>query len=80
MAAGTFEVIVEGKALEPALREMERSPDIKVLGPHISTRYPGSGVEGMRIAVKVRADSPAEASSLVRRYLPEGCTVRPSLV
>ena len=79
MAAGTIELIVEGKALAPALREMERSPDIKVLGPHISTRHPGAGVEGMRIAVRVRADSPAEASGLVRRYLPEGCTIRPSL-
>ncbi len=80
MAAETFELIVEGKALEPALREMDRSPDIKVLGPHISTRYPGAGVEGMRIAVRVRAHSPAEASSLVRSYLPESCKVRPSLV
>jgi hypothetical protein len=74
-----IELIVEGKALEPALREMERSPDIRVIGPHISTRYPGAGIKGMRIAVKVRADSPAEASSRVRSYLPEGCTVRPSL-
>lgn len=74
-----IELIVEGKALEPALREMERSPDIRVIGPHISTRYPGSGVEGMRIAIAVRADSAADARERVRRYLPEGCSVRPAL-
>ncbi len=74
-----IELIVEGKALEPALREMERSPDIRIIGPHISARYPGAGVEGMRIAVAVRAESAGEARDLVRRYLPEGCSVRASL-
>ncbi len=77
--AGTIELIVEGKGLEPALREMERSPDIKVIGPHISTRYPGSGVDEMRMAIAVRADTAAEAREMVRRYLPEGTSVRASL-
>ncbi len=80
-AIGMIELIVEGKGLEPMLREMERSGAIRVLGAHVSATYPGAGVDGMRMAVKVMADTPAEARDLVRRYLPPNgnYTVRPSL-
>ncbi len=70
-----IELIIEGKGLAPALREMERSPYIEVLGPHISNRRSEARVTGIRIAVH----SAAEASSVVRHYLPEGARVKPCL-
>ena len=77
-----IELIVEGKGLEPLLREMERSPAIRVIGPHISSHYPGAQVHGQRIAVRVKADTAAEARELVRRYLPPdgNYSIRPALV
>ena len=77
-----IDLIIEGKGLEPALREMERSPDIKVIGPHICGRNPGAGTPGMRIAVRVNADTPAEARELLRRYLPAdgNYVIRPALI
>ena len=76
-----IELIVEGKGLEPMLRQMERSPFIRVIGPHISSRYPGAQVNGQRIAVRVNAASAGEARDLVRHYLPPdgGYTIRPAL-
>ncbi len=74
-----IELIVEGKSLEPALRAMDRSPAIKVIGPDIRTENSGSEDVSPRMAVEVRAESAAEASTLVRRYLPDDCTVRPAL-
>ncbi len=74
-----IELIVEGKSLEPALRAMDRSPAIRVIGPDIWTPNPGSEVISPRVAVEVRAESAAEASTLVRRYLPDDCKVRPAL-
>ena len=53
-------MVVEGKGLEPMLREMERNPAIRVIGPHISTRDPAARVEGQRIAVRVKADTAAQ--------------------
>ncbi len=75
------ELIVEGKNLAPMLREMERSPAIRVIGPHISSRYPGAQVDDKRIAVRVAADTAAEARELVGSYLPpdRNYVVRPSL-
>ncbi len=74
-------MVVEGKGLEPMLREMERNPAIRVIGPHISTRDPAARVEGQRIAVRVKADTAAQARDLIRGYLPpEGnYIVRPAL-
>lgn len=76
-----IELIVEGRGLEPMLREMDRSLDIRVIGPHISREYPGAGVDGERIAVAVRADNAVEACDLVRSYLPPdgNYTIRPVL-
>ena len=76
-----IEIMIEGKGLEPALRQMERSDAIRVLGPHISAHYPGAEVDGMRVAVKVRAASTTEARDLVRSYLPPdgNYIVRPAL-
>ena len=75
------ELIVEGRNLAPMLREMERSPAIRVIGPHISSRYPGAQVDDKRIAVRVAADTAADARDLVRRYLPPdgSYVVRPAL-
>ncbi|MGZ8666196.1 MAG: hypothetical protein ACXWZM_03670 [Solirubrobacterales bacterium] len=76
-----IELIIEGKGLEPLLREMERSPAIKVIGPHISSRFPDAGVNGQRIAIRVAAANAAEARDLVRRYLPPqgNYSIRPAL-
>ena len=64
------------------LREMERSPVITVIGPHISSRYPGPQVDVKRMAVRVAADTAAEARALVRRYLPpdRSYSIGPALV
>jgi hypothetical protein len=77
----TIELIVEGKGMEPMLREMERSPDIRVIGPHISSRYLGAGVEGQRTVIRVKAEDAAEAREIVRRYLPpdSGHIIKPAL-
>ena len=74
-----IELIVEGKGLEPVLREMERSPAIRVIGSDISSRAPRA--EGMRITVSVAVSTAAEARDLLSSYLPaEGTyTVGPSL-
>lgn len=76
-----IEFIIEGQNLDPALRQMERSDAIRVLGAHISTRLPGARVDGMRMSVMVKAESPAEARKLVESYLPpdESISVRPAL-
>ncbi len=76
-----IELIVEGKGLEPMLRQMERSPDIRVIGPHISGHYPGAGVNGQRFAIAVAAEDAAEARELVSHYLPPdgNYTIRPAL-
>jgi len=77
----TVELIIEGKGMESMLREMERSPEISVIGPHISSRHPGTEAEVMRIAVRVKAKDPAEAREIVRRFLPPdgGHSIRPAL-
>ena len=73
------ELIVEGRGLEPVLREMERSPAIRVIGSHISSRDPRA--EGMRVTVRVAVATAAEARELLGSYLPAdgNYTVRPSL-
>jgi hypothetical protein len=77
-----IEMIVEGRGLEPMLREMGRSHSIKVIGAHISGRYPGDGNGGKRVTVRVKADTAAEARELLRSYLPPdgNFTIRPALV
>lgn len=77
----TVELIIEGKGLEPVLREMERSHEIRVIGPHISSRHPVAQKEGRLVAVRVNATDVAEAREIVRRYLPPGGghSIRPAL-
>jgi hypothetical protein len=52
-----------------------------VIGPHISTRDPDAQVEGQRIAVRVKADTAAQARDLIRNYLPPNGNyrIRPAL-
>ena len=77
-----IELIVEGKDLAPILREMERSPAINVIGPHISSQYPGAQVDDKRVAVKVNAGSAGEARDLIATYLPPhgGYAISPALI
>ena len=63
-------MVIEGEGLQPHLREMEESGRVRVLGPHISRHYLGSGINGMRMSVKVDSDSPAEARRLILDFLP----------
>jgi hypothetical protein len=76
-----IEFVIEGRGLESAFREMERSDAIRVLGPHITTRERGNDVETMRITVQVAVDNPREARDLILSYLPPDgrYRVRPSL-
>ena len=76
-----IEMIVEGKGLEPILRQMKSDPAIRVIGPHISGHYPGAQIEGQRIAVRVNAGTAAQARDLIRKYLPPdgNYIVRPAL-
>jgi hypothetical protein len=70
LAVARFNLVIEGKGLKPALEEMEKSGEVRVLGPHISRYYPGAGVNGSRMVVKVESDNAAEAREVVRGYLP----------
>lgn len=68
---GGHEVVIEGEDLQPLLREMEESGLVRVLGPHISRYYPGAGINGSRMSVKVTSDTPQEARELIWRFLPD---------
>ena len=78
---GVVEMILEGERLEPVLREMDRSPAIRVIGPHVSWQFPGSGATGQRITIRVAVKTAAEARELVRSYLPADgdYSIRPAL-
>ena len=64
-----FTFVIEGRGLGSALAEMERSEEIKVLGPHISTYYPGSGADGERMVVVATALDVGGAEELLWHYL-----------
>lgn len=75
---GVVELIIEGEGLEAALREMDMSGLITVVGADITT---GSDLEGHRIVVRVAAENAAEARELVEQYLPPqgDYSIRPAL-
>ncbi len=64
-----FTFVIEGRGMGSALAEMERSETIRVLGPHISTYYPGSGADGERIVVVASALDVDAAEELLWNYL-----------
>ena len=64
-----FTFVVEGRGLGSALAEMERSDAVRVLGPHISTYYPGSGADGERMVVVATARDVDSAEQLLWNYL-----------
>jgi hypothetical protein len=64
-----FTFVVEGRGLGSALAEMKRSDTVKVLGPHISTYYPGSGADGERMVVVATARDADAAEELLWDYL-----------
>lgn len=64
-----FTFVIEGRGLGSALAEMERSDEVRVLGPHISTYYPGSGADGERIVVTATARNVGAAEDLLWDYL-----------
>jgi hypothetical protein len=78
LGMGVVELIIVGEGLEAALREMDMSGLITVVGAGIRT---GSGLEAHRIVVRVAAADVAEARELVGQYLPpEGeYSIRPAL-
>ncbi len=64
-----FTFVIEGRGMGSALAEMERSDQVRVLGPHISTYYPGSGADGERIVVAATARNILAAEELLWDYL-----------
>ena len=64
-----FTFVIEGRGLGSALAEMERSDEVRVLGPHISAYYPGSGADGERIVVAATARNVGAAEDLLWNYL-----------
>jgi hypothetical protein len=66
---GYFTFVIEGKGLGSALAEMDRSDGIRVLGPHISTYYPGSGANGERMVIAVEADTAEAGEDRLWGYL-----------
>jgi hypothetical protein len=65
-----FNLVIEGKGLEPVLEKLARADEVRVLGPHMSRHFLGGGVDGTRIVLRVDADSVAAAQELVRGFLP----------
>ncbi len=66
---GDFTFVIEGRGLGSALAEMERSDAVRVLGPHISTYYPGSGADGERMVVVATARDAQAAEEVLWDYL-----------
>ncbi len=65
-----FTFLIEGRGLGVALAEMERSDEVRVIGPHIGRHFSADPkADEERIVVTARAETVAAAQELLWAYL-----------